>query len=71
MKRAKHPHLSNAEFAFAISHILRTASVATVTMSEGMWNPEYCSASADMFALSIIDDLEHQIDNIKKRLPRG
>jgi hypothetical protein len=71
MKHAKQKPLSNAEFAFAISHVLRAASIATVTMAEGMWNPEFCSASAAMYAISIIDDLEHQIDNIKKRLPSG
>ena len=68
---AKHLPLTNAEFAFAISHIMRTASIATVTMAEGMDKPEFCSAPAAVYALSIIDDLEHQIDNIKKRLPRG
>jgi hypothetical protein len=63
--------LTNAEFAFAISHVLRIASIATVTMVEGMNRPEFCSAPAAMFAISVIDDLEHQISNIKKRLPSG
>lgn len=71
MKPAKQKPLTNAEFAFAIAHLLRTATVATVTMSAGMWNPEFCSAPAAMYAISIIDDLEHQIDKVKKRLPSG
>lgn len=71
MKHPKQKPLTNAEFAFAIAHVLRTATVATVTMSEGMWNPKFCSDPAAMYAISIIDDLEHQIDNIKKRLPSG
>jgi hypothetical protein len=70
-KKAKQLPLTNAEFAFAISHVLRIATIATVTMAEGMDKPEFCSAPAAMYALSIIDDMEHQIDNIKKRLPSG
>ena len=69
MKKSPRKHLSNAEFAFAISHILRLAATATVAMAEGMGNPEFCSAPAAMYASSVIDDLEHQIDNIKKRMP--
>ena len=69
IKMKKRQIFSNAEFAFAISHILRLAATATVAMAEGMGNPEFCAAPAAVYALSVIDDLEHQIGNIKKRMP--
>jgi hypothetical protein len=67
MSNKGNKHYSNAEFARAMAHVARTANVALTSLTEGMWNPDYCSAPADMFALSVIDDLEHQIKNIKKR----
>lgn len=66
-KSPKQP-LTNAEFTRHISRMGRTISMTLVTLTEGIWNPDYCKASADMYALSVIDDLEHQIKWIKKRL---
>ena len=66
-KSPKEP-LTNAQFARYISHVCRTATTTLVTLTEGMWNSEYCAAPADMYARSVIDDLEDQIKWIKKRL---
>ena len=65
-KRLK--EFTNAEFAHAIAHIGRTAGLALVSLTEGMWSPDYCAAPAEMYARSVIDDLEEQIKHIKKRL---
>ena len=62
--------LTNAEFAFAISHVLRTAAIATTGMAEGMWNPDFCSDTAGVYAISVVDDIEHQIKHLKRRLPK-
>jgi hypothetical protein len=51
-----------------MAHVARTANVALTSLTGGMWNPDYCAAPAAEFALSVIDDLEHQIKNIKRRL---
>jgi hypothetical protein len=65
----QHKKLTNAEFAFAISHIARVANVAVTAMCEGMWkNPEFRSVPAEMYALSVIDDLDHQIAILKRRI---
>lgn len=66
-KSSKEPY-TNAEFARAMAHVARTANVALTSLTGGMWNPDYCAAPAAEFALSVIDDLEHQIKNIKRRL---
>lgn len=68
MSKSPKPIYSNADFARAVAHIMRTTSAAIVSLAGGMWNPEYCAAPADMYARSVIDDLEHQIKHIKKRL---
>ena len=66
-KSPKEP-LTNAQFARYISHVCRTATTTLVTLTEGMWNSEYCAAPADMYARSVIVDLEDQIKWIKKQL---
>ena len=57
---------TNAEFARAMAQIARTASVALVSLTGGMWNPDYCAAPAAEYAHSVIDDLEHQIKEHKE-----
>ncbi len=58
MSKSPKPPLTNARFAFAVAHIARTANNAITTMVEGMWNPDFCSAPAEMYALSVVEDLE-------------
>ena len=67
--RASSPNgYTNAEFAHAIAHIERTTSVALVSLTGGMWNPDYAATPAAEFAHSVIDDIEYQIKIIKRRL---
>lgn len=65
---SKRNKYTNAEFAHAMAHTARTVSLSLVSLTEGMWNPDYCRAPADMYARSVIDDLEHQLKEIKRRL---
>ena len=59
---------TNADFARAMAQIERTSATLDVSLTGGMWNPDYCAAPAAEYAFSVIDDLEHQIKEIKRRI---
>lgn len=60
--------LSNAQLAHHLSMIARLIAGAQVSLAEGLWNPEFCSADATYYARSVCDDLRHKLSEIEQKL---
>jgi hypothetical protein len=59
---------TKAAFATHLAVIARTAVMAQAGLAQGMWNPNFCSSSATDIALSICEDLEATIKQIRKHI---
>lgn len=44
---------SNADMLRIVARIVRTSAQAVVYLSDGAWNPNFCSADCSAFALSV------------------
>lgn len=59
---------TNAEFSRLLASINRLTAGSLAQMTDGMWNPEYCSADAAFYAASVCEDLKHKIKHIENRM---
>lgn len=59
--------ITHADMARYLAQIARTATMAQVSLAEGMWNPDFCSAECSIYALSICEDLRVKLDALEKR----
>ena len=60
--------MTKAELAVRLARIARTAVNANLALADGMWNPQFCADTDMFFGRSILEDLETQIKNLKKRM---
>lgn len=60
--------LSNAQFAYRLAVISRLVAMAQVSLAEGMWNPEFCAASAKYEARNICEHLRRELADIEKNI---
>lgn len=42
-----HREVTNAEFAYMVAQISRTAATQSAVLAEGLWNPSFCAAQAN------------------------
>lgn len=60
--------VTNAWLARQIAGINRDTAAMVRSFTEGMWNPDFCSANADHKAISILSDLRQRLDWIEKHI---
>ncbi len=59
--------MTYAQAALIIAKIGRLASKATADLAEGMWNPDFCAADAQPYAISLHDDFVCLLDQLSPR----
>ena len=60
--------MTNAELMTAIAKSNRLMAGFMAELAEGAGNPDFCSASADVYATSIIIDVEAKLNYLKDRV---
>lgn len=56
--------ITNAQFARHLARINRLTAIALAGMADGMWNPEFCEADANLLAMSVLEDLQRLVKEI-------
>lgn len=59
---------TNAALATYVANVARLSVGASAHLATGMWNPDFCSADATDYALSVCEDLQMQLKHIRKRV---
>jgi len=59
---------TKADFAAAIGKIARTAVMVQCDLANGMWSPALCADDATHLAVSVYEDLQAKLDDIKRRI---
>jgi hypothetical protein len=59
---------TKAALATYVANIARLSVGASATLAQGMWNPDFCNSDAKDYAVSVLEDLQMQIDHIRKRV---
>lgn len=62
--------LTNAQFARYVAIIARAATMQAVDLADGMWNPNFCAASAEPKAASFIEDIRRYLAAIERTAGR-